>query len=112
MSKLLTKKIVNTLPTSLTANTIYFVKIGNGFDLYVTNNSGTIIAYPLNINTPNLQIVTINPTSPSNGQQWILESDNIGEIQNYGLGFINTNFEKKYELCISCDGVIKKTLLT
>ena len=111
MAKLLTKKVVNILPTPLTADTIYFVKAGIGFDLYVTNSSGTIVAYPLNVNVPDLQIITINPTSPSNGQQWILETDTTGEIQYNQLGLILTNPEKKYELCVSINGTIKKSLL-
>ncbi len=42
-------KVVSSLPSSLTADTIYFVRVGTGFDLVVTNHSGTIVAYPLNM---------------------------------------------------------------
>ena len=45
------EKYVNNLPAVLVANTLYYVKTGAGFDLYLTNNTGTIIAYPLNVSS-------------------------------------------------------------
>ena len=48
MATIKQEKIVSSLPGSLTANTIYYVKVGAGFDIYVTNNIGTVIATPLN----------------------------------------------------------------
>ncbi|CAM4003525.1 hypothetical protein [Ectopseudomonas alcaliphila] len=41
-------KYVASLPGTLEANSIYYVRAGSGFDIYVTNSSGTIVAYPLN----------------------------------------------------------------
>jgi len=41
-------KFVAVLPATLEANSIYYVRVGAGFDIYVTNSSGTLIAYPLN----------------------------------------------------------------
>ncbi|WP_325435620.1 hypothetical protein [Pseudomonas nitroreducens] len=41
-------KFVASLPSSLEANSIYYVRAGAGFDIYVTNSSGTLVAYPLN----------------------------------------------------------------
>lgn len=41
-------KIVSSLPGTLAANAIYYVRVGTGFDIYVTNSIGTIVAYPLN----------------------------------------------------------------
>lgn len=32
----------------MTANTVYYVRVGTGFDIYLTNNTGTVVAYPLN----------------------------------------------------------------
>lgn len=48
MSALRASKVVNALPGSLDASTVYFVRIGAGFDIYVTNESGMVVAYPLN----------------------------------------------------------------
>lgn len=40
-------KLVSTIPTPV-ADTVYFVRVGSGFDINVTNSSGTIVAYNLN----------------------------------------------------------------
>lgn len=50
MAQVKFQKIVSSLPESLAADTIYFVRVGAGFDLYVTNKTGTIVAYALNTN--------------------------------------------------------------
>ena len=42
-------KYVAALPSTLEANSIYYVRAGSGFDIYVTNSSGAIVAYPLNL---------------------------------------------------------------
>lgn len=41
-------KVVAALPAELEANSIYYVRAGSGFDVYVTNSSGALIAYPAN----------------------------------------------------------------
>lgn len=48
MAQLRTHKFVSALPVQLEANAIYFVRVGSGFDLYVTNSTGTIVAQKLN----------------------------------------------------------------
>lgn len=48
MSLLLTQKVVSALPGTLASSTIYFVRVGSGFDIYVTNETGTVVAYPIN----------------------------------------------------------------
>jgi hypothetical protein len=48
VSAFLASKVVNALPGVLVASTVYFVRIGAGFDIYVTNESGMVVAYPLN----------------------------------------------------------------
>lgn len=48
MAQLKTHKFVAALPPELEADAIYFVRSGSGFDLYVTNHSGTTVAYPAN----------------------------------------------------------------
>ncbi|MBO6511009.1 MAG: hypothetical protein JJ979_21420 [Roseibium sp.] len=42
-------KVVSTLPDPLEANAVYYVRAGAGYDMYVTNSSGTIIAYGANV---------------------------------------------------------------
>lgn len=41
-------KVVAALPAELEANSIYYVRAATGFDVYVTNSAGTVIAYPAN----------------------------------------------------------------
>lgn len=69
MAQIKTHKFVAALPPELEADAIYFVRSGSGFDLYVTNHSGTIVAYGLNgpveyakLNSPAL---TGTPTAPT-----------------------------------------------
>lgn len=49
MNPIYFKKIVNSLPGTLEADTIYFVRKGEGFDIHVTNSNGLITAYQLNL---------------------------------------------------------------
>lgn len=42
-------KHVAALPGTLEANSVYYVRTGAGFDIYVTNDSGLVVAYPLNV---------------------------------------------------------------
>lgn len=44
-------KVVATLPDQLEANALYFVRVGAGFDLFVTDNTGQI-AHKLNNDPP------------------------------------------------------------
>lgn len=46
--KIVIEKHVSSLPGTLTANTLYFVRVGSGFDIYLTNDLGTVVAYGLN----------------------------------------------------------------
>ena len=41
-------KVVAALPPELEANSIYYIRAATGFDVYVTNSAGTVIAYPAN----------------------------------------------------------------
>jgi len=38
-------KFVNSLPATLAAGSVYFVKVGNDVHLYATNRTGTVVAY-------------------------------------------------------------------
>lgn len=48
MATFLSHKVVSALPGTLAASSIYFVRVGSGFDIYVTNETGTVVAYPIN----------------------------------------------------------------
>lgn len=42
-------KVVAALPAVLEPNSIYLVRVGAGYEQFVTNGSGTVAAYPLNM---------------------------------------------------------------
>lgn len=41
-------KVVAALPAVLEPDAIYLVRVGSGYEQFVTNGSGTIVAYPMN----------------------------------------------------------------
>jgi len=41
-------KVVAALPGTLAADSVYYVRVGAGFDIYVTNSAGTLVAYDHN----------------------------------------------------------------
>lgn len=51
MSRVKHFKIVSSLPATLEPNSIYYVRVGTGFDLYTTTSSSPVIARPLNTST-------------------------------------------------------------
>lgn len=58
MSSVKQHKVVASLPPLLEADSIYYVRVGRGFDLYVTNALGIITSYTLNqdkISAPNYE---------------------------------------------------------
>lgn len=42
-------KVVAALPAVLEPDAIYLVRVGAGYEQFVTNGSGTVVAYPLNM---------------------------------------------------------------
>ncbi len=48
MSKVKISKVVSSLPSPLTPNTLYAVRVGEGFDLYFSNSEGTV-AHKINM---------------------------------------------------------------
>lgn len=54
MSVIQHHKVVSSLPDPLVANSIYYVRVGAGFSIYVTNDLGTVIAYSLNTSLPEI----------------------------------------------------------
>lgn len=48
MATVLQHKVVAALPSPLEPDSIYYVRVGAGFDIYVTNSLGVITSYPLN----------------------------------------------------------------
>lgn len=57
------EKHVNTLPGTLTKNTVYLVKVGSRIDMYTTNDVPTIVSYPVGLS---LKSETSNITKNTN----------------------------------------------
>lgn len=55
------KEVVN-LPSTLEPDAVYFVRVGNGFDLYVSDATGTAAH---KVNPGNGARVHVGPTAPS-----------------------------------------------
>lgn len=49
MAQIKVDKVVVALPSTLEPNTVYAVRVGVGFDLYMSDDTGSI-AHPLNSN--------------------------------------------------------------
>lgn len=72
MSTFKAHKVVADLPENLDPSALYFVRSGSGFDLFVTNNSGYIAAYPMNqvdrtlpYYIPEAEVFTVNDNRPA-----------------------------------------------
>lgn len=61
-------KVVAALPSTLVADSIYLVRVGTGFDLYVTNSSGTIVAYPANYQAGSANLSALSGLSGANNK--------------------------------------------
>src|SRR5690606_18927785 len=48
MATVLQHKVVASLPSPLEPDSIYYVRVGQGFDIHVTNGLGEVVAYGLN----------------------------------------------------------------
>lgn len=84
MAELKTHKYVNTLPTILEADSIYYVRFGNGFDIYITNTTGTIVAHKLN--RPNIPIIFTGRYYCYADFRWVTGMDD-----NYGNTYYQNN---------------------
>lgn len=81
------QKVVSTLPTTLEKNTVYYVRVANGFDIYVTNNSGLIVAYPANYAQANHTHSNLVPYTGATQDLQLVDRNlyfKSGQIQFYG----------------------------
>lgn len=53
-------KVVAALPSTLDPNSVYYVRVGTGFDLYVTNDAGLVAAYQLNPDPKTVSALTVS----------------------------------------------------
>ena len=68
-------KVVGSLPSTLEANSVYFLRTGAGFSMHITNDLGQVEAY--NLNTPSV-------VTESNAYwDFIYELDDVGIINKW-----------------------------
>jgi len=63
MTTLAVSKVLASLPDPLEANMVYFVRVGTGFDLYVTDSTGNI-AYKSNVALVGANVIAVVDTLP------------------------------------------------
>lgn len=68
MSEFRAQKVISSLPAILQANTLYFVRTGSGFDLYCSDQTGSI-AHKLN-----------DGDAPIQRESFLLRSANTGSV--------------------------------
>ncbi len=76
MSTIKYHKVVSALPTTLDANSVYYVRVGTGFDMYVTNDMGIVTAYGLNTGTTDVLGTEIAGLSASTSSP-VVDGDTI-----------------------------------
>lgn len=86
MAALRTHKVVSALPSILEPDALYFVRAGEGFDLYITNHAGTIISYTANYQpkNANLSALAAHPAPVTPGNLFAL--DPLAGWQSIGPG--------------------------
>ena len=73
-------KEISTLPATLVANAAYLLRTGTGFDLYVTDSTGSI-AYKTNGVTVEDSLTSASATNALSANQGRLLSEKIGDIE-------------------------------
>lgn len=78
-------KVVSQLPVLLDSNAIYYVRVGAGVDIYVTNDNGMVVAYPLNTSP------TGTTSPPTTVVSVISGTLNLATVQDAALVILNQN---------------------
>ena len=75
MSAIKFHKVVGSLPGTLEANSVYFLRTGAGFSIHITNDIGQVTAYSLNSSS----------ITPEGSVYWefIYSGDDIGTINKW-----------------------------
>lgn len=103
MSKIKIDKVVSSLPSTLIANTVYAVRVGTGFDLYITDNTGAT-AHQLNSSGGSSPWVT-----DTNGITYTAGNVGIGTASQSSLdlavnGAARFNSDVRFDGDVQCGG--------
>ena len=103
MSKIKIDKVVSSLPSTLIANTVYAVRVGTGFDLYITDNTGAT-AHQLNSSGGTTPWVTdTNGITYTAGNVGIGASSQANTDLRVG-GFARFNGDVRLDADVQCAG--------
>jgi hypothetical protein len=107
MAEFIAQKHVSNLPATLEANTVYFVKNGAGFDLYLTNSTGTIVAFGLNPAVETDPVFTTTPLGivddPNHGNKFLFAVDDA-DAPSTRFSWINHVYNASYGFQFGVDG--------
>lgn len=101
-------KVVSSLPETLEKNSIYYVRVGEGFDLYVTNNLGVVTAKKLNYNLDTTNF-TQNLSSADDTMQKAFETLDKLSLNASNMIVNTDNFDG---ILSSADDTVQKALDT
>ena len=75
MSAVRFHKVVGSLPGTLEANSVYFLRTGAGFSIHITNDLGKVEAYDLNTSS----------VAPESNTYWefVYDGDDVGIINKW-----------------------------
>lgn len=83
LSEIKFHRYVNALPSTLENGCLYFVKVGDGFDLYSTNLTGTPVAYKLNSGT------SVDNSYKTTDKTWVPDNSTM-EVPYSSSGYSTT----------------------
>lgn len=104
MSKVLHHKVVAALPDPLGADSVYYVRKGAGFEIYVTNGVGVVTAYELNRGDSGVPAVRAPiPMSPLTGGALVGEKPELVASPFAPAYSVDTLFYRLFEVALSTD---------
>ena len=75
MSAVKFHKVVGSLPSTLEANSVYFVRVGLGFSIHLTNDIGQVTSYDLNTSSEVIELSTF--------YEFLFTGDNPSKINKW-----------------------------
>lgn len=91
-------KVVASLPSPLEPDSIYYVRVGQGYDQYVTNGVGVVVAYE-----PNSKLDLENKVDKESGKQLsdenftLNEKNKLASLENYDDSAIQAELDNKVD---------------
>ncbi|MBH9336054.1 hypothetical protein I5K67_08295 [Pseudomonas aeruginosa] len=103
MAVLQTHKVVAQLPAALEPNAIYFVRRSTGYDQFVTNGAGVVVAYPMNVRIP-----AAVPGYLADGSMLRLTMNPDGQLPAYTAGGATLNLQVLFNGGCTTDEVAER----